>query len=525
MADPIVIDGISLTVEKLVDIARRKRPIEISGSAIDSMARSWAAVEDILKRECPVYGINTGFGDLAKVRIGAGELERLQVNLIHSHCTGVGELLDVDETRGMMALRINALARGYSGIRPGTVGTLADLLNRDIIPLIPRKGSLGASGDLVPLAHMAYALEGGGDCVHRGTLSTVKKAMGSEGLTPVTFGAKEGIALINGTQFMCSLGALSCFDADNIYKNALIVGAMAIEALLATDAFLDEKVHRLRPHPGQIRAAAGIMRLVKGSEIIHSHRECEAVQDAYTLRCMPQILGASGDVIDHVRKIVEREMNSVTDNPLIFPDTGKVISQGNFHGQPLAMAFDYFGIGVAEMGDWCERLTFRMLTSHLSGLPAFLVETGGLNSGMMLAQYTSAALVAENRILCHPASVDNITTSAGQEDHVSMGGNAANKLRSIIENCIYITALGMLTAAQALHFREEYEPGAGTEAALKKVRKSIDVLREDRFLKDDIEIMASMIRSGEIVRAAEEAVGPISMDPDSLCNDVMKNGR
>ncbi len=509
MPEPIMIDGASLTLRNLVDIARSNMPVEIADPALRKMEEGWKAVENILENDKPIYGINTGFGELAKVRIDRTDLERLQENLIKSHCAGVGDYLGEDEARGMMALRINSLSKGYSGIRPSTVKTLLKMLNLGIIPLIPRKGSLGASGDLVPLAHMASALSGKGDCLHKGKYTSMKKAMAREGLKPVSFRAKEGLALINGTQFMCSLGALSVHDAGNLLRNAYITGAMAIEALLATDAFLEERVHMVRPHSGQIRAAETIRRMVEESQVIPSHKECPAVQDAYTLRCMPQILGASGDVIDHVESIICTEMNSATDNPLIFPDTGTVVSQGNFHGQPLAMALDYLAIGVAEIGDWCERLTFRMTSSHLSGLPAFLVEESGLNSGFMLAQYTSAALVAENRILCHPASVDSITTSAGQEDHVSMGGNAANKMRKILENSDYILAVGMLCASQALHFRRGLAPGKGTGVALAAIRERLEPLTEDRYMKDDIEIMAAMVRTGEIVKAVEDSIGPL----------------
>ena len=509
MKDIIELDGASLTIGDLVDIARFGKKVAIGEGCLRKVERSREVVERVIRENRPVYGINTGFGDLARVGIEAGSLEQLQENLILSHCAGVGDPINEEESRGMMALRINTLAKGYSGIRASTLLTMAEMLNRGIIPLIPSKGSLGASGDLVPLAHMANAICGRGECRYRGELRSVEYAFENEKLNPVVLAAKEGLALINGTQFMCSLGALSCFDVSNLLANAQIVGAMAMEALLATDKFLSEKVHLLRPHPGQMNIAGNLRRLVADSEIIASHMNCDTVQDAYTLRCIPQILGASADVLSDVREKIIIEMNSTTDNPIVFPDSGDIVSQGNFHGQPVAMALDYLGIGTAELGDWCERLTFRMLSSNLSGLPPFLVKENGLNCGLMLCQYTSAALVAENRILCHPASVDSISSSAGQEDHVSMGATAALKLRKIIENTGYILAIGMLCAAQTLDFRKGMKPGKGTRAAYDAVRERISPLETDRYIKDDIEMLFGMVRSGEIADRAGKAVGEL----------------
>ncbi len=509
MKDFIELDGSSLTIEDFIDIARRGKRVKLSEESLQKVEKSREVVERVISENKPVYGINTGFGDLAKVGVEAGSLEQLQDNLILSHCAGVGEPINEEESRGMMALRINTLAKGYSGIRANTLSTLVEMLNRGIIPIIPSKGSLGASGDLIPLAHMANALFGRGECRYKGEFATVKYAFENEKLSPVVLAAKEGLALINGTQFMCSLGAISCFDVDNLLKNAQIVGAMAVEALMATDKFVSEKVHLLRPHTGQMAVAENLRKLVAGSEIIASHMDCDTVQDAYTLRCVPQILGASADVLAHVREKITIEMNSTTDNPIVFPDSGDVVSQGNFHGQPIAMPLDYLGIGTAEMGDWCERLTFRMLSSSLSGLPPFLVRESGLNCGLMLSQYTGAALVAENRILCHPASVDSISSSAGQEDHVSMGATAALKLRQIIENTGYILAIGMLCASQALDFRNGTKAGRGTRAAYEAVRERISPLEQDRYIKDDIDILFNMVRSGEIVDRVETAVGEL----------------
>ena len=509
MDDFIELDGSSLTIEGFIGITRFGKKVKLSDDCLQKVEKSREAVERVIRDKKIIYGINTGFGDLAKVGIEADSLEQLQENLILSHCSGVGDPINEEESRGILVLRINTLAKGYSGIRSSTLLTMVEMLNRGIVPLIPSKGSLGASGDLIPLAHMANAICGRGECLYRDELTTVEYAFEHEKMNPVVLAAKEGLALINGTQFMCSLGALSCFDASNLLRNAQIVGAMAMEALLATDKFLSERVHLLRPHSGQINVAGNLRKLVADSDIIASHMDCNTIQDAYTLRCIPQILGASVDVLAHVVEKINIEMNSTTDNPIVFPDSGDVVSQGNFHGQPIAMALDYLGIGMAELGDWCERLTFRMLSSDLSGLPPFLVKDSGLNCGLMLAQYTAAALVAENRILCHPASVDSISSSAGQEDHVSMGATAALKLQKIIENTGYILAIGMLCAAQALEFRDGMNPGSGTQAAYEAIRKRILPLAGDRYIKDDIEMLFEMVRSGEIVDRVETLVGKL----------------
>ena len=509
MKDFIELDGSSLTIRNFIEIARNGKPVKLSKECLQKVEKSREAVEKLIRDNKVVYGINTGFADLAKVGIQNDSLEQLQENLILSHCAGVGDPISDEESRGMMALRINTLATGYSGIRVNTLMTLVEMLNRGIIPQIPSKGSLGASGDLIPLAHMANALCGRGECRYRGELATVKYAFENEKMNPAVLAAKEGLALINGTQFMCSLGAISCFDAANLLRNAQIVGAMALEALMATGKFLSERVHLLRPHPGQMNVAENLRKLVVDSEIIESHADCDTIQDAYTLRCIPQILGASSDVLAHVEEKITIEMNSTTDNPIVFPDSGDVVSQGNFHGQPIAMALDYLGMGTAELGDWCERLTFRMLSSELSGLPPFLVKDGGLNCGLMLGQYTGAALVAENRILCHPASVDSISTSAGQEDHVSMGATAALKLRKIIENTGYIIAIGMLCAAQALDFREGIRYGRGTRAAYVVIRERISTLEKDRYIKDDIDVLYSLVHSGEIANRVVDVVGEL----------------
>lgn len=495
-----------------MNIARNRHRISICKKALKKVEKVRELVEKLLVTGKAVYGINTGFGELANRNIKPDDLPELQKRLILSHCTGVGGNLTNEQGRAVMVLRLNSLVRGHSGIRVVVLKQIEKMLNRSITPVIPSKGSVGASGDLVPLAHMANVLCGRGKCIYKGEIIDANIALKKENIPPLKLQAKEGLALINGTQFMCALGALACFETENLLKSAQIVGSMAIEGLRATDAFLDENIHLARPHPGQGIVAGNIQKLVKNSEMVSSHKDCTKVQDAYTLRCMPQILGASMDALSHVRKKITIEMNSTTDNPLIFQETGEVISQGNFHGQPLALGLDYLCIAIAEIGNWCERLIFRMVSPHLSGLPAFLVEDNGLNSGFMITQYTCASLVAENKVLCHPASCDSIPCSASQEDHVSMGATSATKCMEIIRNTEYIMAIGALVAAQTMEFREN-EAGEGTLMAHGAIRKVSRALAQDRYIKDDIEKMVSIIRNGGFVEAVEEKIGLLKTEP------------
>lgn len=427
---------------------------------------------------------------------------------------GVGEYLSNESVRAMMLLRINALAKGYSGIRLSTLKTLMDMLNRGVIPRVPSQGSLGASGDLVPLAHMVLVMLGEGEAIYNGEILPGAKAMEKAGIKPVVLEAKEGLALINGTQAMSAVGSLALAKAINLSKISDICGALSMEALNGIIDAFDEKVQAVRPHPGQKLCAANIRKLVKDSEFILRQGELK-VQDAYVLRCMPQVHGAVKDALSHVKDVMEIEINSATDNPLIFPDEGRVISGGNFHGEPVAINMDYMGIAVSEMADISERRIERLVNPHLNeGLPAFLTGNGGLNSGLMISQYTAASLVSENKVLAHPASVDSIPSSANQEDHVSMGTIAARKAVKIVENTRNVLAIELLCATQAIDLRRakmgrRARLGRGTRAAYELVRETVPQIVEDRVLSDDVKTLAKLIDSGQLTKAVEESVGEL----------------
>ena len=502
----IKIDGSSLSIEDVVRVAREGVGAELAESARQPVERSRELVEQVLRAGKVVYGISTGVGELAHEVISADQAEAMQRNLLRSHAVGVGEPLGEDVVRAIMLLRANALAKGYSGVRAELITFLLEMINRDVLPMIPCRGSVGASGDLAPLAHLALVIMGEGECMRGGARVAAEEALREAGLAPMTLQPKEGLALINGTQLMAALGCLVVKDAKLLLKNALIAGAMSFEALKGTNKSLDEKVHAVRPHPGQVRCAANMRRLLAGSEIIASHRNCQKVQDAYTLRCIPQVYGAVADTIDHARGVLAIEINSANDNPLIFPETGEVISGGNFHGEPLAFIMDFMGIALAEIANMSERTVDRLVNPHLSGLPPFLVENSGLNTGFMIAQYTAAALVSENKVLAHPSSVDSIPTSAGQEDHVSMGATAALHALAILRNVEHVLAIEMLCAAQGMDFQSD-KPGAGTRVAHEVIRRQISHLQDDRLLYEDIEAARRLVAYGEIVRAVEQAIG------------------
>ncbi|MGK0619290.1 histidine ammonia-lyase [Meiothermus cerbereus] len=488
-------------------VVREKEPVGLSPSARERIARCRAFVETLVQQNEPVYGLNTGFGKLATVRIEAKDLRLLQRNLLLSHAIGVGAPFSSEVVRGMLLLRAQSLALGYSGVRVEVVERLLDFLNLDLIPVVPSQGSVGASGDLAPLAHMCLPLMGEGEVVYRGEVRPAGEVLQALGLEPLELLAKEGLALINGTQAMCSLLALLLLDAEILLQTADIAVAMSVEALKASHRPFDEAVARLRPHPGMRATSANVQRLLQDSEIMRSHLDCDKVQDAYSLRAAPQVHGASRDALAHVREVVLREMQSVTDNPLVLPEEGRTLSAGNFHGQPLALAADYAGIALAELANIAERRIEQMLNPALSGLPAFLAEGSGLNSGLMISQYTAAALVSENKVLAHPASVDSIPTSANQEDHVSMGTIACRKARSIFENSLWVLAIELASAAQALDFHAPLRPGRGVEAVYRRIRQEIPHLDRDRYLKPELARICELIRTGELVRVAEEAVG------------------
>lgn len=499
-----------LTIEALVSIARGAARLELSESARDRVTRARALVEQWVKEGRAVYGVTTGFGALCEVAIEAAQTRALQENIIMSHAAGVGTPFATEIVRAVMAVRIQDLSQGHAGVKLETLQALVDLLNSGVCPVVPEKGSVGASGDLAPMAHLALVLIGRGEAFYRGSRMSGAEALSAAGLKPVCLDAGEGLALINGTQFMAGIGSLAVNDAARLARTADIACSISLEVLMGTNVEFDPRIHRARPHPGQAVAADNMFRITQDSAIMSSHKDCHRIQDAYTLRCSPQVHGASRDAITHVRRVFETELASCTTNPLIFPDTGDFLLGGNFHGQPLALAADYLCMAAAELASISERRIERLVNPQLSGLPAFLVSDSGLNSGFMIAQYTAAALVSENKVLSHPACVDSIPTSANKEDHVSMGTISVRKCRSVIANAEAVIAIELLCGCQALDLLTKGRPGRGTEAAYKVVRGRVSRLDRDRVLANDIEAMVDLLRDGAILRAVEEAVGPLS---------------
>jgi histidine ammonia-lyase len=451
-----------------------------------------------------VYAVNTGVGDLVDVRIPQDDLRTLQVNLLRSHACGLGEPLPVEVVRAMLLLRANALAKGYSGVRPELVDLLVGMLNAGIHPVIPRQGSVGASGDLALLAHLALVVIGEGYAESPAGVGPGAEALSSSGLEPLVLEPKEAISLINGTQAMTAVGCLAAEDAANLVDNAQIAAAMSLDALKGTAAAFDEAISKVRPHKGQAAVAKNMAAILQGSEVMQSHKHCAKVQDAYTLRCIPQVMGATLDAIWHTMGVLGVEMNSATDNPLYFPEGSNVVSGGNFHGQPVALAMDYMGLAVHEIGSFSERRLARLVDHKLSGLPPFLTRHGGLSSGMMVPQYVAASIVSENKVLVHPASADSIPTSANQEDHNSMGMTSAWKARLIVDNVSRILAIEMLAAAQGLDFIPHHTSPA-LEGVRKLLRSRVPRLEEDRSMAGDIETVARMISEGVFVDAVESA--------------------
>jgi histidine ammonia-lyase len=513
--------GLPLSLEDLEEVARRDRPVVLEEEARARVLASRAAVDRITlggDGAPRVYGVNTGFGALSETRISASDVRQLQKNLVRSHATGVGPHLGVAEVRGMLLLRAQVLALGCSGVRPELVDVLVSMLARGVHPRIPAQGSVGASGDLAPLAHLALAMIGEGEAqVGDGPFLPSADAMARAGVSPVTLEAKEGLALINGTQLMASLGTLALLDAERLATVADIAGAMSLEALKGSSRPFDERLQLARPHPGQARVAANLRALLADSEIMESHRDCGKVQDAYSLRCMPQVHGATHDALAWVRSVLEREVNSVTDNPSVFLEedgSADILSGGNFHGQPLALALDLAAMAAAELANISERRVEQLVNPALStGLTPFLAPAGpasGLHSGFMIAQVASASLVSENKVLCHPASVDSIPSSAGKEDHVSMGSVSARKLAQVVLNVRQSLAIEILTAAAGLDQRAPLRPSKGVAAAHGAVRERVKPLTEDRPLYQDIAVVAEIIAGGGLVEAVERAVGTLS---------------
>lgn len=501
------LDG--MTLEDLVTVAREGARVRLTGESEEQIRQARYLVEKWVREGKTIYGITTGFGALSSVTISSEDTRQLQKNVLMSHAAGVGAPLDSESVRAVMALRIKDLARGNSGIRLKTVRALTEILNRGIHPVIPEKGSVGASGDLVPLAHLALVLIGQGEAFYKGERLPGEEALMRAGLRPLDLEAGEGLALVNGTQVMTGIGALATYDALKLAKTADIAAAMSLEVLMGSRTEFDPRIHRLRPHPGQAAAADNMRRVTAESEIVSSHKDCHRVQDAYTLRCSPQVHGASRDVIDFVRGVVEREMNSSTDNPLIFPESGDFLLGGNFHGQPVALAMDSLCMAVSELANISERRVERLVNPQLSGLPAFLVSDGGLNSGFMIAQYTAASLVSENKVLSHPACVDSIPTSANKEDHVSMGTISARKCREIVRNAETVVAIELLCAAQALDLFTNLKPGMGTMAAYRFLRGKVPHLEKDRVISKDIETMIGIVKEGRLLKEVEEVVGKL----------------
>ncbi|SHG04648.1 histidine ammonia-lyase [Desulfacinum infernum DSM 9756] len=500
-------DGMSL--EELVAVAREGARVSLDDESWNRLERARALIDRWVQEERVIYGVTTGFGALSDVIISKEEARTLQRNILMSHSAGVGPELPDDEVRALMALRLKDLARGHSGIRPETTRRLLEVLNAGILPVVPEKGSVGASGDLAPLAHMSLVLIGMGEARYQGERMSGAEALARAGLEPLELEACEGLALANGTQLMTAIGALALHDALSLSKAADIAASMSLEVLMGSRTEFDARIHQVRPHPGQAKAAENMRRITHNSDIISSHKDCSRVQDAYTLRCSPQVHGATKDALNYCRTVVETEMNSSTNNPLIFAEDEQFLLGGNFHGQPVALAMDFMGMAVAELANISERRVERLVNPQLSGLPAFLVDQGGLHSGFMIAQYTAAALVSENKALAHPACVDSIPTSANKEDHVSMGTISARKAREIVRNTEHVIAIELLCAAQALDLFTNMKPGEGTCAAYQCIRKVIPHLDRDRVLSRDIEAMTGLIRDGSLIRAVEDAVGPL----------------
>jgi histidine ammonia-lyase len=510
--------GRPLTLEALEDVARRGRPVRFDAETRARCHASREAIDRITDGGDGgprVYGVNTGFGALSETRISASDVRQLQRNLVRSHATGVGPSLGVPEVRGMLLLRAQVLALGCSGVRPELVDVLCGMLGRRVHPRIPAQGSVGASGDLAPLAHLALTIIGEGEAqLGDGPFVPSAEAMRQAGVPVVTLEAKEGLALINGTQLMASLGTLALLDAERLATLADIAGAMSLEALKGSARPFDERLQAARPHPGQALVAKNLRALLAESEIMESHRHCGKVQDAYSLRCMPQVHGATRDALAWVRQVLEREINSVTDNPSVFlaeDGSADILSGGNFHGQPLALALDLAAMAVAELANISERRVEQLVNPALStGLTPFLAPASGLHSGFMIAQVASASLVSENKVLCHPASVDSIPSSAGKEDHVSMGSVSARKLAQVVANVRQSLAIEVLTAAAGLDQRAPLTPSKGVAAAYRAVRERVRPLTEDRPLYLDIAEVAGMIERGEIARAAEGVTGALA---------------
>ena len=515
------INGKNLTLEAVRAVAVDRCPVLLDPDAREAVDRARSVVDALVAENRVSYAITTGVGKLADVRIAGDQIRELQVNLVRSHAAGVGEPLSAAETRAMMLLRVNSLSKGHSGVRAAVLDTICEMLNRGVTPMVPSQGSVGASGDLAPLAHLALALIGEGECLdEKGARIPAADAMRRAQIKPLTLEAKEAVSLINGTQAMLAVGTLALLAAEILVDAADVIGALSLDALRGTDVAFDQRIHQARPHPGQLKTAANLRKMLEGSRLRESHLDCERVQDAYSLRCMPQVHGAVRDTLAHCREVMEIEVNSAVDNPLVFLKDGHagadvrpaqqrsasldadVISGGNFHGQPLAFVLDFLGIALSALAGISERRLERLVNPTLNeGLPPFLAPGAGLNSGFMMAQVAAASLVSENKVLAHPASVDSITTSGNKEDYVSMGMTAALKLKRIVENSRNAIAIEAMAAAQALDFRAPLKTSKRGQAAHAAIRSVCATMEKDRVMYQDFAKIAELIASGKVAEA------------------------
>jgi histidine ammonia-lyase len=511
------INGNDLTPEAVQEVAVEQRSVLLDPDARAAVQRARAVVDALVGDNKVSYAITTGVGKLADVRISGEQIREMQVNLVRSHAVGVGEPLSAAETRAMMLLRANSLSKGHSGVRTEVIDTLCEMLNRGVTPFVPSQGSVGASGDLAPLAHLALVLIGEGECLDdKGARVSASDALRRAQVKPLVLEAKEAVSLINGTQGMLAVGTLALLAAEILVDSADVIGSLTLDALRGTDVAFDERIHRARPHSGQLATASNLRKMLEGSQIRESHRSCDRVQDAYSLRCMPQVHGAVRDTFAHCREVMEIEINSAVDNPLVFPagigmahversaadGEGDVLSGGNFHGEPVAFALDFLGIALSALAGISERRLERLVNPALNeGLPPFLAASAGLNSGFMMPQVTAAALVSENKVLAHPASVDSITTSGNKEDYVSMGMTAAMKLKRIVANTRNVLAIEALAAAQALDFLAPLKPSKRGQAAHAAIRSVCPTMDKDRVMYQDFARIAEIIASGRVAAA------------------------
>tara|TARA_Y100000780_G_scaffold232588_1_gene267770 strand:- start:26114 stop:27661 length:1548 start_codon:yes stop_codon:yes gene_type:complete len=507
------IDGKNLSIEQIYEIADAKSneiKVVLTQDAREKILASRKYVDDIVKKGQPVYGINTGFGALSDKFIAEDELETLQYNLIRSHCTGVGRPFSRLVTRAIMLLRANCLASGFSGVSIECIELLLDFINNDINPVVPEKGSVGASGDLAPLSHIALCLIGEGEVEYQGKVVRSQFAIDQIKKSPVTLKAKDGLALINGTAVMAALGSLAVYEAKRIVKIADIATAMTLEAVRGTKRAYDYDISLLKPHPGQLAASSNLTKLLEGeSEIASSHIDCGKVQDPYSLRCVPQVHGAIRQTLKHAEEVLNYELNSVTDNPLIFIDKDKVVSGGNFHGEAIALAMDYLAMGLSELANIAERRVEKMMNPSFSDLPAFLIKESGLNSGLMIAHVTMAALASENKYLCHPASIDSIPTSTDKEDHVSMGVTSGRKLHEVLKNVKQCLSIEFLCNTQGMYLLRPLKSNAALEEVYSLVRKHVQPIEKDRVFSHDIENILKLVSNFEILKVVENEIGEL----------------